>query len=148
MFKNFINLLTLFIVFSFSVSCCHTKVPNISSFADHPFQIESAFFIVHELRIPEDDPEEGGKLFASHTGSGAVIRSNTNYSDIITAGHLCDTPREFAMLDDVFLVFDYAGNYYESKLIAIGPSTDLCILRINYEKKPLKISKKEPIKGT
>jgi S1-C subfamily serine protease len=146
--KNFVNLLTMFVVFSFSVSCCHTKIPDISSFADHPFPVESAFFIVHELRIPADEPEDGGQLVASHTGSGAVVRSNTEYSDIITAGHLCDVPTELAMLDDAFLAFDSAGNYYKSILIAIGPSTDLCLLRIKYEKEPLKISRKEPRQGS
>tara|TARA_B100001250_G_C19758088_1_gene771115 strand:+ start:223 stop:957 length:735 start_codon:yes stop_codon:yes gene_type:complete len=145
--KNIANLLIIISVFLLSVSCCHKSIPNITAFSDHPFSKESGFFIVHELRVPEGDPEAGA-LIVSHTGSGAVVRSTKNYSDIITAGHLCHTPKEFSIFDDEFVVFDHQGNYYKSDLIAISYEIDLCILRINYQKPVIPIAKKDPNQGS
>ncbi len=138
----------MFLVFSFSVSCCHSKVPKISHFADHPFQVESAFFIVHEVRGGEGGIFAPGELIGVNTGSGAVVSSGTGYSDIITAGHLCNLPEEFLGFESNFIVFDHAGNYYGAKLTSINIKLDLCMLRIDYEKKALSMASISPNQGS
>ena len=138
------------VAISFLVSCCGTKVPKItvSHYADHPVRQESAFFILHEFLIPEDIPEVGGETFAVVSGSGGAIRSVSGGTEIITAGHVCDTPENMPP-DTVseFSVFDPSGTQYSAEIVAIHNRFDLCLLRIDHKVPTLKLARRDPARG-
>jgi len=137
------------------VSCC-AKVPQLPiQVADNPFPYEA---FVHIKVVPKDNslseqipPEEYEKLksYFMAMGSGAVIE-NDGTSEIITAGHVCDSS------DMVFpaspftefevMAYDWQGNGWPAKIEAIDYKNDLCLLKVENVEFPaeLKIVNKAP----
>ena len=133
----------------FCVGCCSKKIaPKYAA----DYNNTSVFLVIKsvEAKIPVEIEDTGGDEnvpISVSTGTGASISSNPNYSDILTAGHVCaefDVPEVLAQsIQTNFYLLDIAGNNYSADLVAIDHESDLCLLRIYTPTKPAKVSEKK-----
>ena len=130
MLKNFLNLLLFLFSFFFLVSCCHKNIPDIPTkySTDHPLKAESVVFIMIELQTSNGIPLVKG------SGSGSFIRSGDGWTDVLTAGHVCDHGGLSAIIEkEVVTVHSPSGEYFDGFIIAHKEHPDLCLIRIKYE---------------
>ena len=145
--NNTMKKILLFLIFVFSVSCCgtaakRTKINNGASFQQMK---DSVFFVFRSDFIMGD---EGPVMLAQSSGTGTTVRSAENFSDILTAGHVCvDYFLPIPDMEYTYQILDFAGNERMAELIAIDTESDLCLLRIYKETPAVRISTSEISSG-
>lgn len=127
-------------VIVFSVSCCgyaSRKVEFQYGTAIEDVK-DSVFFIYRSDFIVEDSEPF---MLSQSSGTGTVIFSSKNYSDVLTAGHVC-IDYFFNLPDTVYAyqLFDFDGNEHEADLIAVDFESDLCLLRVYSQTTPVAIA--------
>ena len=140
------------------VGCCNKKL-NPKTALDFKNERISVFLIAKTVEVvmpsldtPSDTSEEVTRVPLSvSTGTGASVRSNKNYSDILTAGHVCadmEIPEVFGDQHvTTFTLVDFTGRIFNGDLIAIDHEADLCLLRIYTPTRAAQISEKELASG-
>lgn len=130
----------------FSVSCCgigkHNRVNNGASLTNIK---DSVFFVFRS-----DFIEQSGELvlLSQSSGTGTSIYVNENYSDILTAGHVCvDYFSSLTGVDYDYKLIDFYGNEKPGDLIAIDFESDLCLLRVYTGSKAVALSNTEAQSG-
>lgn len=141
--NNLIKKILLSLIFVFSVSCCGAAKnrSSINSGASFTNVKESVFFI---FRSDFLSMEEGPVLLAQSSGTGTTINSGKNFSDILTAGHVCID--YFLTVPEVgysYQIMDFYGNERPGELIAIDEESDLCLMRIYSESPAIPITNTE-----
>jgi S1-C subfamily serine protease len=135
----------------FLISCCGKINQNNVKFrmGDNPFDPETAYFIHQDLYIP-------GVLFGipdipigTMSGSGSGIRHGQKYTDILTAGHVCELPEEVISLGgkQKISLFNIEGEQFSGEIYAIDYPNDLCIIRIREKRPVLRLAKRNPKSG-
>jgi len=143
-----IKKILLLMIIVFSVSCCGYAKHKVdfSNGASFKNVKDSVFFIYRSDFIVEDNEP---LLLAQSSGTGTTVLSNKNYSDILTAGHVCiDYYFNLPDTQYVYQLFDFDGNEHDAELIAVDLESDLCLLRIYSQTKPISISDKRPESGS
>ena len=131
----------------FSVSCCGAAKnrSDLSKGASFKSVKDSVFFI---YRTDFIENENEPVLFSQSSGTGTSIYSNKNYSDILTAGHVCvDYVFNLPNADYHYQLLDFLGNEHVADLIAVDYDSDLCILRIYSSTKPISIAEDKLVSG-
>jgi S1-C subfamily serine protease len=106
---------------------------------------DSVFFIFRSDFI---SMEEGSDLLSQSSGTGTTIRSGENFSDILTAGHVCiDYFLSFSDIGYSYEILDFYGNERPGELIALDEESDLCLIRIYSESPAIPITNAEIISG-
>jgi hypothetical protein len=127
--NNIIKKILLLMIIVFSVSCCgigkHNKVNNGASLTNIK---DSVFFVFRS-----DFIEQSGDfvLLSQSSGTGTSVYTNENYSDVLTAGHVCvDYFSSLVGVNYDYKLIDFYGNEKPGDLIAIDFESDLCLLRV------------------
>ena len=154
------SLFSLLVFSSLSlVSCCVKRVPSLPPIvSDNLFPYEA---FVHIKVVPKDDMRLVDKLSKADyeyvksvfiaMGSGAVIE-NDGYTEIITAGHVCDSSDMAAASPfkkfEIY-AYNWMGQGWKAEIRAIDYENDLCLLVISNVEFPdeLEIANKDPDQG-
>jgi S1-C subfamily serine protease len=136
----------LLMIIIFSVSCCnsgrHVKINNGASLTGIK---DSVFFVFRSDTISTN---EESMVVAQSSGTGTTIYSNKNYSDVLTAGHVCiDYFLNFPGIAYDYKLIDFYGNEKQADLIAIDTDSDLCLLRVYTKSVAVRISTSLMISG-
>ena len=146
------NLLFGLLIFVLTLTgCLNLKIPNkiirtsssdVIKKANSLFPIESFVMIRQEfmMRIKScDDQNECTSVVvgnASATGSGFIVKTDSEYSYVMTAGHVCTPPPPNFGIDPSSLEIGYKidlktgfGREGGSEIIAIDIENDLCLLK-------------------
>ena len=108
--------------------------------------MRDSVFFVHRSDYITDD--EQPLLLSQSTGTGTSIFSNKNYSDVLTAGHVCiDYFFNLPGTEYHYQLFDFQGNEHIADLIAVDYESDLCLLRIYEPTRALPIAEKRLTSG-
>lgn len=128
--KKLLRLLGLLTIFSFAVSCCSVKVPNINYATKVPINPESVIFILG-TRIQD---------MTQISGSSMVIESYEEYSWLASAAHVCyPEPWDTYVTGTsnwMMMALDINGVPYEAQVVALDVTTDTCIIKIPVGKLP------------
>ena len=136
--ENFRRLLFI-LVMILSVSCCsrYLSINNFNSNDADPFNNikNSVFFVLRTDSIDIDLQDRSETLVvAESSGTGTAVRSNRNFTDVLTAGHVCvdyfADPLSSSNVDHMYELLDFHGNHHKADLIAVDVESDLCLLRI------------------
>ena len=139
------------LIIFFLISCCGKVSQNNVRFGigDNPFDPETAYFIHQNLYIPSGIVGIQRLEIGTMSGSGFGIRNGLNYTDILTAGHVCTMPDEVTLLGGAqdIVLFDIKGEQYAGVIHAIDLPNDLCIIRIDEKRRILRLAKRNPRSG-
>lgn len=130
----------------FSVSCCsssrHGRINNGASLTNIK---DSVFFIFRSDTI---NSNQESMVVSQSSGTGTTIYSNNDYSDVLTAGHVCiDYFLNFPGIVYNYKLIDFHGNERMADMIAIDDESDLCLLRVYAESVAVRISTSPMISG-
>ncbi|MBM93964.1 MAG: hypothetical protein CMF51_04365 [Legionellales bacterium] len=161
------NVLFSMLIFMLTLTgCLNLSIPNkiirtstndVIKKANNLFPIESFTMIQQEfiMKIRDCDSEQNCESVvvgtANATGSGFIVKTDENFSYVMTAGHVCSPPPPAPGLDLSMLEVGYRitlktgyGRQALSEIIAIDTENDLCLLKASDRIGPaLEISDKE-----
>tara|TARA_B100002019_G_scaffold290246_1_gene307479 strand:- start:2403 stop:3140 length:738 start_codon:yes stop_codon:yes gene_type:complete len=135
-----IKKILLLMIIVFSVSCCGYAKHKVDLNYGASFKNvkDSVFFIYRsDFMVENNEP----LLLSQSSGTGTAVSSNKNYSDVLTAGHVCiDYYFNLPDTQYVYQLFDFDGNEHDADLIAVDFESDLCLLRIYTQAKAISVS--------
>ena len=133
------RVLLLLASFIFLISCCNKGLAVENFFTKNsPVKNQSIYFVIKKDFI-ETAPDELTQI-AQSTGTGASVLSTKTHSNIITAGHVCYGIISAMSNHTTYTLYDFNGRETNAKIVGLDLESDLCLLKIQRESKPIRIS--------
>ena len=144
--NDVIKKILLLMIIIFSVSCCNTGRHNRINNGASLINIKDSVFFV--FRSDSISSNEESMIVAQSSGTGTTVYSSSDYSDVLTAGHVCvDYFLNFPGIAYDYKLIDFYGNERPAELLAIDIQSDLCLLRVYTESVSVPFSTSEMISG-
>lgn len=133
------------------MGCCAKQIPPIRPAfhkSQNPHPYKAAVFIEAEpIPNPDAMTEIGPVMYEMvlsgfHSRGSGIVIDNSDGSQILTAGHVCEDPRPEAnaLINGLSLtVYDWKGFGHKAEIIKVDHSKDLCLLEVKDRNYPDKV---------